>query len=142
MSISVTEKFENAGAASLSLAGDVYERAKFDTTHVNELFDVNGLRGLGCLPQIAEQVVESFMECKGYSLRVLKVLRYYFVSTDFSTFEEDDGRCAWYQHIRDALVNLMIRLRLGLLFVILMIQLEKANNLEKGFPWDIKSHQR
>ena len=62
---------ENAGAALLSLAGDVYEREKFDTAHVNELFDVNALGGLGCLPPIAEQVVESFMECEGCSLRVL-----------------------------------------------------------------------
>ena len=105
MSVSIAEKLHNAGTALLALAEDVFQHVAFVETNVELLFANNSLGGLGRLPPVAEQVVESFMECEGYSLSIYKVLKHYFLNTDFSRVE-DDNRRDWYQLIEDVLLKL------------------------------------
>jgi len=103
MSISINQKLTNAGDALFSLAGDLYERAAFDDGHVQELFHANALGSLGCMPPIAEQVVESFMKTEGYTVNVLKVLKHNFSTTDFTSLTQDESQRSWYGHIAEDL---------------------------------------
>ena len=60
------------------------------------------LRGLGRMPPIAEQVVESFMEVEGYSDWVLKVLRYYILHPEFPDITQDAIRIEWFWLLAEA----------------------------------------
>mmetsp|Transcript_14473 Transcript_14473/g.19010 ORF Transcript_14473/g.19010 Transcript_14473/m.19010 type:complete len:396 (+) Transcript_14473:439-1626(+) len=102
MSASINNRLTNAGNALFSLAGNIYERAAFEDTLVTEVFHANTLGGLGCLPPIAEQIVETFMESKDYTVNVFKVLKHYFTKTNLSDLTEDESQRAWYQLFADA----------------------------------------
>ena len=48
----------------------------------------NSHGGLGRLLPVADQVVEYFMECEGYSLHIYKVLKHYFANMEFSQVDD------------------------------------------------------